>query len=228
MNVYHLHMYNGNIQQNPLCVESILCHYGISDFFHRDAISLLLRARHLRASSIRRCSPTFCAYLAPFLAKSVDLCNDPGIEHTPCRNESMFCEIVLSVSSRVSLLILCTNAESGAYARDCSRCSRRRRYIFASTTHDRVNPEFIGSRNCVPLAFTAESPLAQASSPQGSSSNECCLCIIMDQMILCSSLFPHPLLVYIEYVQIIGSISKYQYCCTAILFCAPDFWSVYV
>ena len=35
-----------------------------------------------------------------------------------------------------------------------------------------------------------------ASSPQGSSSNACCLCITMDQMLLCSSLFPHPGLVY--------------------------------
>ena len=34
------------------------------------------------------------------------------------------------------------------------------------------------------------------SSPQGSSSNACCLCITMDQMLLCSSLFPHPELVY--------------------------------
>ena len=56
--VYHLHMYNGNIQQNPLCVESIMCHYGIS---------------HL--------SPV----LALFLAKLADLCNDPRIGHTPFR-----------------------------------------------------------------------------------------------------------------------------------------------
>ena len=35
-----------------------------------------------------------------------------------------------------------------------------------------------------------------ASSPQGSSSNACCLCITMGQMLLCSSLFPHPGLVY--------------------------------
>ena len=36
----------------------------------------------------------------------------------------------------------------------------------------------------------------RASSPQGSSSNGCCPCITMDQMLLCSSLFPHPLLIY--------------------------------
>ena len=51
--VYHLHMYNGNIQENPLCVESCVTkEFPISPrfspaFFHRDAISLLLRARHL-------------------------------------------------------------------------------------------------------------------------------------------------------------------------------------
>ena len=36
----------------------------------------------------------------------------------------------------------------------------------------------------------------RASSPQGSSSDWCCLCITTDQMLLCSSLFPHPLLVH--------------------------------
>ena len=69
----------------------------------------------------------------------------------------------------------------------------------------------------------------RASSPQCSSSNGCCLCITMDQMLLCSSLFPHPvLLIYSENVQIICKLSgvykvyKYQnisttavvYCCT--------------
>ena len=44
----------------------------------------------------------------------------------------------------------------------------------------------------------------RASSPQGSSSNGCCPCITMDQMLLCSSLFPHPLLIYSEDVQIMG------------------------
>ena len=59
----------------------------------------------------------------------------------------------------------------------------------------------------------------RVSSPQGSSSNGCCLCITMDdQMLLCSSLFPNPLLVYSEYVQIIRRISKYYYCCIAVLF----------
>ena len=64
----------------------------------------------------------------------------------------------------------------------------------------------------------------RVSSPQGSSSNGCCLCITMDdQMLLCFSLFPNPLLMYNEYVQIIGSISKYYYCCIAVLFCGTVF-----
>ena len=50
----------------------------------------------------------------------------------------------------------------------------------------------------------------RASSPQGSSSNGCCPCITMDQMLLCSSLFPHPLLIYSENVQIIGC-TKYTH-----------------
>ena len=99
-----------------------------------------------------------------------------------------FRETGLAVPSRVSLLILHTQAESGAHSRDCSRCPRRRPYIF-TTTHHWVSPGFIGSRNCVPIAFGAESPLAQGQySPQGSSSNGCCLCITMDQLLLCASL----------------------------------------
>ena len=33
--------------------------------------------------------------------------------------------------------------------------------LFQTAIRHRVNPEFIGSRNCVPMAFTAESPPAQ-------------------------------------------------------------------
>ena len=103
-----------------------------------------------------------------------------------------FRETDLTVPSRVSLLILHTQPESGAYSRDCSRCPRQRPYIFTTTYH-RVSPRFIVSRNCVPIAFTTESPLAQGQySPQSSSSNGCRLCITMDQLLLCASLFPHP------------------------------------
>ena len=61
----------------------------------------------------------------------------------------------------------------------------------------------------------------RASSPQGSSSNGCRLCITMDQLLLCASLFPHPLLVQSEYVEIIVRVSKYYYCCTDVLLCGP-------
>ena len=63
----------------------------------------------------------------------------------------------MAVPSRVSLLILYTSAESGAYSRDSSQCPQRCPYIF-TTIHHRVSHDFIGSRNCVPMAFTA-SPL---------------------------------------------------------------------
>ena len=33
--------------------------------------------------------------------------------------------------------------------------------IYETAIRHRVSPEFIGSRNCVPMAFTAESPPAQ-------------------------------------------------------------------
>ena len=55
-----------------------------------------------------------------------------------------------------------TQAESGAYLRDSSRVPRRRPFIYETAIRHRVSPEFIGSRNnCVPMAFTAESPPAQ-------------------------------------------------------------------
>ena len=64
----------------------------------------------------------------------------------------------LAVPSRVSLLVHYTNAESGAYARDSSQCPQWFLYTL-TTIHHRVSRDFIGSRNCVPMAFTTESPL---------------------------------------------------------------------
>ena len=74
------------------------------------------------------------------------------------RLKNRFRETGLAVPSRVSLLILYTNAESGVYSRDSSQCPQRCPYIFTTISH-RVSHDFIGSRNCVPMAFTAESPL---------------------------------------------------------------------
>ena len=65
---------------------------------------------------------------------------------------------------------------------------------------------YVVFQNMVIIAALSRVRWHRASSPQGSSSNGCCLCITIDQMLLCSSLFRHPLLVCSEYVQIIGSI----------------------
>ena len=43
---------------------------------------------------------------------------------------------------------------------DSSRFPWRRQFIETAIRHQ-VNPEFIGSRTCVPIAFIAESPVAQ-------------------------------------------------------------------
>ena len=64
------------------------------------------------------------------------------------------------IPSRVSLLILHTQAESGAYSRDSSRFPRRRPFSYTAIRH-RVSPELIESRNCVPMAFIAESSPVQ-------------------------------------------------------------------
>ena len=53
-----------------------------------------------------------------------------------------------------------TQAESGAYLRDFLPSSAAAS-IYETAIRHRVSPEFIGSRNCVPMAFTAESPPAQ-------------------------------------------------------------------
>ena len=64
-----------------------------------------------------------------------------------------------AVPSRVSPLILHT-PESGAYSQDSSRFPRRRPFIYTDNRH-RVSPEFIGSHDCVPMAFPSENPPAQ-------------------------------------------------------------------
>ena len=89
-----------------------------------------------------------------------------------------------------------TQAESGAYLRNSSRVPRRRPYETA--VRHRVSPEFIGSRNCVPMAFTAESPPAlprvrrhRASKPQGSSERVLPWQVTMDQLIFASLSHTH-------------------------------------
>ena len=132
-------------------------------------------------------------------------------EKFPCPRSRLriwFRETGLAVPSLVSLLILYTNAESGTNSRYSSRIPWRRPYIFVSTTHHRVSPSLSGRVIAYRLRSMPRFRWHRASSRQGSSSNGCCLCITMDQMLLCSSLFPHPLLIYSENVQII-QVSKY-------------------
>ena len=57
--------------------------------------------------------------------------------------------------------------------------------IYETTIRHRVSPEFIGSRNCVPMAFTP--PRHRVSKPQGSSKRVLPLQVTMDQLI-CASL----------------------------------------
>ena len=61
---------------------------------------------------------------------------------------------------RDSLFFFRAQAESGAYSRDWSRLPWPRPLIYTAIRH-RVSPNFIGSRTCVPMTFTAESPPAQ-------------------------------------------------------------------
>ena len=77
-----------------------------------------------------------------------------------------------------------TQAESGAYLRNSSRGGV---HLFILTAiRYRVSPEFIGSRNCVPMAFTAESPPHRACKPQGSSERVLPWQVTMDQLIFAS------------------------------------------
>ena len=86
-----------------------------------------------------------------------------------------------------------TQAGSGAYLRD-SWClltgflpssAAASIYLFQTAIRNRViSPEFIGSRNCVSMAFTAENPLRhKTSKPQGGSKRVLPWQITLDQLI---------------------------------------------
>ena len=85
-------------------------------------------------------------------------------------------ETGLAVSSRVSLLIPHTPAESGSYLRDSSRFPRRRPFIYLHrqppSGQSRVlsGHAFAYRRRSLPRARRYG-----ASSPQGSSTNGCCI-----------------------------------------------------
>ena len=83
-----------------------------------------------------------------------------NISLSPFAPENWSRETGWTVPSRVSLLIIHTQAEPpGAYSQDFSRFPRRRPLFIPPTAH-RVSPELIRSRNCVPMAFIAEGPPA--------------------------------------------------------------------
>ena len=64
--------------------------------------------------------------------------------------------------------------------------------MYETAIRHRVSPEFIGTRNCVPMALTAESPPAhRASKPQGSSERVLPWQVTMDQSIFASLSHSH-------------------------------------
>ena len=73
-----------------------------------------------------------------------------------------------AVPSRVSPPVLHAQTDSGAYSHENPPAFRGGVYLCNTVNRHRVSSEFIRSRNCVSMAFVAESL-------QDSSSNECCL-----------------------------------------------------
>ena len=62
-------------------------------------------------------------------------------------------------------------------------------HLFIYTAiRQRASPRFIGSGNCVPMALLPRVRRHRVNSPQVSSSNGCCLCITMDQL-MCVCVF---------------------------------------
>ncbi|CAM9105550.1 unnamed protein product [Ascophyllum nodosum] len=64
-----------------------------------------------------------------------------------------------AVTSRVSLLFLHTQDESDTCSREIPAAFHVGVHIYCQPPSD--HSDFIGSRNCVSMVFTAESPLAQ-------------------------------------------------------------------
>ena len=78
----------------------------------------------------------------------------------PCSRLRIWCrETGSAVPFRFSLFILHTQFQSGAYSRD-SPDFHGGVHLHIPTYAIGSSPEFIGSRNCVPMSFTAESPPA--------------------------------------------------------------------
>ena len=126
-------------------------------------------------------------------------------ENFPCprsRLRTWFRETGLAVPSRISLLIFYTHGIPPEF--------RGGVHIFLPASHTIGSvPSLSGRAIAYRLCSLPRVRWHRTSSPQGSSSDGCCLCITTDQMLLCSSLFPHPLLVhcvcsnYREYTKIL-------------------------
>ena len=87
---------------------------------------------------------------------------DNDIPLSPCVPENLVSRDGFSRPGPRQPAHLHTQAESGAYLRDNLPSSAAASvYSFTTAIRHRVSPEFIGSRNCVPMALTAESPPAQ-------------------------------------------------------------------
>ena len=97
-----------------------------------------------------------------------------------------------AVPSRVSLLILHAQAESGAYSRDSSQFPRWRPFLYLN----RHMPSGQSRVYWVAQLRTDGVSLPRVCRHRASSLQDIgrCLCITMEQL-MCVSLFPHPLLV---------------------------------
>ena len=82
-----------------------------------------------------------------------------NIPLSPCVSENLVSRDGFSRPVPRQPAHLHTQAESGAYLRIPP--GFRGGVHYETAIRHRVSPEFIGSRNCVPMAFTAESPPAQ-------------------------------------------------------------------
>ena len=86
---------------------------------------------------------------------------EKNIPLSPCVPENLARATGSAVPSRVSLLISIILRLNLVLTYGIPPEFHGAASIYETAIRHRVSPEFIGSRNCVPMAFTAESPPAQ-------------------------------------------------------------------
>ena len=91
--------------------------------------------------------------------------NQPGKVASPTRGQLNRENVFFPISDRALEFGLARRVRASipaysAYSRDSSRFPRQRLFIHTAIRH-RISPQFIGSRNCVWVAFTAVGPQAQ-------------------------------------------------------------------